>query len=209
MCIYTFNIIVWKTLMPMSLFCPPKLFHHFSWKHWGFFSIEPPGKLYAAVCVCVCVCVCVLVAQSYPAVCDTMNCSPLGPSSMRFSKQEYWSGLHFLLQGIFPTQQSNPGLLGCRQILHHVSQREATVELKITWIELPRSLSCKEPACQFRRSRFSPWVRKILWRRKWQAAPVFLPGKSHGQRNLAGYSPWDNKRDQLRLNNNTDILTYT
>ena len=37
---------------------------------------------------------------------------------------------------------------------------------------------------------FSPWVGKILWRRKWQPTPVFLPGKSHGQRSLAGYSPW-------------------
>ena len=36
---------------------------------------------------------------------------------------------------------------------------------------------------------FSPWVRKISWRRKWQPTPVFLPGKSHGQRSLAGYSP--------------------
>ena len=31
---------------------------------------------------------------------------------------------------------------------------------------------------------FNPCVRKILWRRKWQPAPVFLPGKSHGQRSL-------------------------
>ena len=30
---------------------------------------------------------------------------------------------------------------------------------------------------------------KILWRRKWQATPVLLPGKSHGQRDLVGYSP--------------------
>ena len=36
---------------------------------------------------------------------------------------------------------------------------------------------------------FDPWVRKILWRRKWQPTPVFLPGKSHGQRSLAGYTP--------------------
>ena len=34
---------------------------------------------------------------------------------------------------------------------------------------------------------FDPWVGKILWRRKWQATPVFLPGKSHGWKNLAGY----------------------
>ena len=34
------------------------------------------------------------------------------------------------------------------------------------------------------------WVRKIPWRRKWQPTPAFLPGKSHGQRSLADYSPW-------------------
>ena len=33
--------------------------------------------------------------------------------------------------------------------------------------------------------------RIFFWRRKWQPTPVFLPGKSHGQRSLAGYSPWD------------------
>ena len=35
----------------------------------------------------------------------------------------------------------------------------------------------------------STWVRKIPWRMKWQLTPVFLPGESHGQRSLAGYSP--------------------
>ena len=44
------------------------------------------------------------------------------------------------------------------------------------------------------RDTFNPWVRKIPWRRKWQPTPVFLPGKSHGQRSLAGYSPWGCKR---------------
>ena len=38
-----------------------------------------------------------------------------------------------------------------------------------------------------------PWVGKILGRRKWQPTPG-LPGKSHGQRSLAGYSPWGCKR---------------
>ena len=32
------------------------------------------------------------------------------------------------------------------------------------------------------------------WRRKWRLTPVFLPGKSHGQRSLAGYSPQGRKR---------------
>ena len=35
---------------------------------------------------------------------------------------------------------------------------------------------------------FDLWVRKIPWRREWQPAPVFLPGESHAQRNLVGYS---------------------
>ena len=34
------------------------------------------------------------------------------------------------------------------------------------------------------------WVQKTPWRRAWQPAPVFLPGESHGQRSLEGYSPW-------------------
>ena len=56
---------------------------------------------------------------------------------------------------------------------------------------LPSGTSGKEPACQCRRHKrhgFDTWVGKILRKRKWQPSPVFLPGKSHGQRSLAGYS---------------------
>ena len=61
---------------------------------------------------------------------------------------------------------------------------------------LPRWLSGKESACHCRRLRrqgFNPWVRKIPWRSKWHPTPVFLPGESHGQRNLVGHSPWDRR----------------
>ena len=37
---------------------------------------------------------------------------------------------------------------------------------------------------------FYSWVEKIPWRRKWQPIPVFLPGKSHREGSLVGYSPW-------------------
>ena len=37
---------------------------------------------------------------------------------------------------------------------------------------------------------FHPWVGKMPWSKKWQSAPVFLPGKFHGQRSLGGSSPW-------------------
>ena len=40
----------------------------------------------------------------------------------------------------------------------------------------------------------SPWAKKIPCRRKWPPTPVFLPGKSHGQRSLVGYSPWGSQR---------------
>ena len=58
---------------------------------------------------------------------------------------------------------------------------------------LPWWLSGKEPSCQCRRPGFNPWVRKVSCRRKWQPTPVFLPGKSHGQRILEGSSPWGRK----------------
>ena len=47
-----------------------------------------------------------------------------------------------------------------------------------------------EEYLQFGRPRFNPWVGKIPGRRKWLLTPVFLPGEFHGQRSLAGYSPW-------------------
>ena len=60
------------------------------------------------------------------------------------------------------------------------------------WFGLPWWLSDKEPACQCRRHKrcwFDLWVGKIPWKRKWQPIPVFLPGKSHEQWSLVGYSP--------------------
>ena len=60
---------------------------------------------------------------------------------------------------------------------------------------LPWWLSGKEFVCQCRKLGFIPWVRKISWRRKWQPTPIFLLGKSHGQRSLAGFNLRGHKRD--------------
>ena len=52
--------------------------------------------------------------------------------------------------------------------------------------------SSEESTRQCRRCKrlgFSPSIGQIPWNRKWQPAPVFLPGKFHGQRSLVGYSP--------------------
>ena len=107
----------------------------------------------------------VLVAHSCLTLCDRMYCSPPG-SSVRKILQARIVGCHFFLQ--FNTSHG----------LH--------------W--LPRWLRGKESACQGRKYRFNPWLRKIPWRRQWQPSPVFLLEKSHGQRSLAGYSPCGRKR---------------
>ena len=91
------------------------------------------------------------------------------PLSMDFSWQRYWRGLPF----------PSPATVTERQILCDCAH-----------MRLPRWLSGKEAACQHKRRGFHLWVWKIRWRRKWQPTPEFLPGKSHGQRSLAGYSSW-------------------
>ena len=47
------------------------------------------------------------------------------PPSMGFSRLESWLGCHFLLQGVFPTQGSNPGLPHCRQTIYLLSHQES------------------------------------------------------------------------------------
>ena len=70
--------------------------------------------------------------------------------------------------------------------------------LNLIWITglcirvgFPGGAGGKEPICQCRRHKrlgFNPWVKKIPWKREWLPTPVFLPGESHGQRSLVGYS---------------------
>ena len=60
--------------------------------------------------------------------------------------------------------------------------------------------SVKVPTCQCRRckrSRFNPWVRKVSWSWIWKPTAVFLPGESHGQWRLVGYSPWGHKKSDM------------
>ena len=58
---------------------------------------------------------------------------------------------------------------------------------------LPRWCSGKESTCQCKRCGFDSWVGNIPCRREWLPTAVFLPGESHGQRSLVGYSQWGRK----------------
>jgi len=67
-----------------------------------------------------------------------------------------------------------------------------TLSLLMHFKGFPGGASGKEPTGQFRQCKrhgFNPWVEQIPWRRASQPTPVFLPGESHGQRSLVGYSP--------------------
>ena len=70
--------------------------------------------------------------------------------------------------------------------------------------------SGKESACQCRRCKrhgFNCWIGKIPWSRKRQPTTVLLPGKFHGQRSLASYSPWGHK--ELDVINHTHTHTHS
>ena len=70
------------------------------------------------------------------AVVKSLSCVPLfckshgwyvahqAPLSMEFSRQEYWEGCHFLLQGIFPTQGLNPCHLHWQEVLYNCATGE-------------------------------------------------------------------------------------
>ena len=89
----------------------------------------------------------------------------------------------------------------------HKAGKAITSLLKI-YYWLSRRLTGKRSACQCRRRGLDPWVGKTPWRRPWQPTPVFLPGKSHGQRSLAGYGRCSHKESDLteELSNNNKII---
>ena len=84
------------------------------------------------------------VAQSCPTLCDPMDCSPPGSFVHGDSPGKNTGvGCHALLQGIFPTQGSNPGLPHCRQILYCLShQGNPQLGPKVQLHSFPTSLTC-------------------------------------------------------------------
>ena len=90
-------------------------------------------------------------AQLCPTLCDPMDVARQAPLSRGISRQEYWSGCHALLLGIFPTQGSNPGLLRCSWILYQLSCQGSpqliSVSLLFHWI-LPSHVHLKPEALE-------------------------------------------------------------
>ena len=99
-------------------------------------------------------CILCLVTQSCPTLCDPMDCSPPGSSATGASPGKNTGvGCDALLQGIFLTQGSNPGLLHSRWILHHLSHKGSPRILE--WIAYPFSRESSQPRSQTRVSCFA------------------------------------------------------
>ena len=75
-----------------------------------------------------------------------------------------------------------------------LKESDMTELARITQLRLPQVQSSKESPCNAGDMGSIPGLGRFPWRRKWQPTPVFLPGKSLGQRSLVGYRPWGHKR---------------
>ena len=73
--------------------------------------------------ICGLLCAAFSCLQLCPVKYDHLVATPWTIESMEFFRLEYWSGYLFLLQGIFPTQGSNPGLPHCGQICHQLMHK--------------------------------------------------------------------------------------
>ena len=122
-----------------------------------------------------------------------------------FSRQQYWSGLPYP----FPGDLADPGIKPRSPAWEVHSTTEPSF-----WL-LSRYNYRAAPDAQWwrihppsRKHGYDPWFGKVPWRRKWQHTPVFLPGKSHGQRSLEGYSPWALKElDTTEQLNNDNCIS--
>ena len=102
-------------------------------------ELKPKG-----VWVCVCVCVRAFSRSVWPILCDPMDCSPADSSVQGDSPGKNTGvGYHALLQRIFPTQGSNPGLPHCRWILYQLSYKGNPRILE--WVAYPLSSGSSQP----------------------------------------------------------------
>ena len=159
------------------------------------------------VCVCVCVCVC-----AFPK-CKTPGYDFIGIQWINILVTKF-----FLKRRLFPggsdgkvsaySRETRVQSMGREDLLEkgmasHFSilappPQEKGGSKKYLWTSLVVQRLKHLPAM------WETWVGKIPWKRKWQPTPVFLHGKSHGQRSLVGYNPWGSKESDM-----TEWLHFT
>ena len=88
-------------------------------------------------------------------------------------------------------------------LIQHVVLGDWLLSLTIVFLKPVYGLMVKNPPAN-QEMRVRPLDQEYPWRRKWQPTPVFLPGKSHGQRSLTVYCPWGHKESD-----STELLTLS
>ena len=139
---------------------------------WGCWDAGSTGRGDIHVCRAV-------RSHSVMSISNPMDCSPPGSSVPGASPgKNTGEGCHVLLQGIFPTQGSNPGLPHCRQILYHLTYQGSPRILE--WVAYPFSKGSSWPRNQTRQESssntgdldLSPWSGRFPGR-EWQPTPYF------------------------------------
>ena len=145
--------------------------------------------------------VCMLVAS---VVSDSLQPSGLEPTRLlcpcRFFRQGYWSRLKCPPPGDLPDLGIKPTSLYVSCIGRQILYQQHYLGSPFTDISRPMffcstdfgALIHKTSALGFPGglvSKESAWIGKIPWKKEWLPTPIFLPGESHGQRSIAGYSP--------------------
>ena len=125
-CVLSHFSCVWIFVTQWTIACQAPLFMGFSRQgYWSGLPFPPSGDLpdpgiepmsLMSSALWVCVCECSVVSESFVTLWAVACQDPL---SMDFPGKDIGVGCHFLLQEIFPTQGSNPGLPHCRQMLYH------------------------------------------------------------------------------------------
>ena len=129
------------------------------------------------------VCACILSCFSHVWLFETLwTLSHQTALSMEFSRQKYWNGLLCLPPGDLLDTGIKPMSL----------TSSALTDGFFTYVSIYIHIELSS-LCYTAGSHYLPILYMavcISWRRAWQPTPVFLPGESYGQRNMAGYSPW-------------------
>ena len=102
---------------------------------------------------------------------------------------------HKLVKGISQFISPPHSALQSTQNFRTELSKEVSVFFRLSTNAMILSQSLYNP--RDKRQGFDPWGGKVPWSGKWQPTPVFLPGKSQGQRSQVGYSPCGHKESDL------------
>ena len=164
---------------------------------------------------------CVKLLQSCPTLSDAMDYSPPGSSvhGILQARTLQWVAISFSRgsshPGIEPVSLMSPA--DRFFTTSTIKAWDKVITQEYVWVYMLVCLSqvvllVNNPPVHAEDTRDAgsiPWVRKIPWSSKWHPTPVFLPWKFHGQKSLAGYSPYSDKELDTNEHKHTLVHVWT